>query len=271
MTLPRRAAPGLCILLLASCSVSQDQETQIGRENAEKVNAQLPILGDAVVMGYVNAMGQSMARTTARADLGWSFAVVNTDVVNAFALPGGFIYVNRGLLERAQNESELASVIGHEIEHVVRRHSVKQMEKAQGANTILGLACHLTNICSSGVGQVAIQIGGAAVFARFGREAEREADEGGFQNEVLAGISPKGMLTFFQRLMAEEQRQPALLSWFADHPGTQDRVAHVRQMLDSMPASELARLRLDSPAFQDMKRHLGRLPPPPPPRQLPAR
>lgn len=258
-------AIGLVALSLAACGVSRDEEARIGRENAAQVDARLPILHDAAVTGYVNALGQSMARTTSRADLDWTFAVVNTDMVNAFALPGGFIYVNRGLIDRASNESELASVIGHEIEHVVRRHSVKQLEKAQGANTIVGLACHLTNICNSGVGQVAIQVGGAAVFARFSRSAEREADEGGFHNEVRAGLDPRGMLSFFERLMADEQRQPALLSWFADHPGTQDRVAHVRQMLDSLAPSELASLRRDSPAFQAMKRALAQLPPAPPP------
>ena len=93
------------------------------------------------VDGYVNSLGQSIASRTSRADLQWQFAVVNTDVINAFALPGGFVYVNRGVLARASNESELAGVLAHEIEHVVRRHSVKQMEQAQQANVGVGLVC----------------------------------------------------------------------------------------------------------------------------------
>jgi predicted Zn-dependent protease len=254
-------------IALAGCSVSQDQETQLGQQGAAQIDSQLPILQDAVVTNYVNALGLAMARTTPRADLGWRFSVVNTDVVNAFALPGGYIYVNRGLIDRAVNESELASVLGHEIEHVVERHSVKQMEKAQGANVIVGLACHLTNICNSGVGQVAIQVGGSAVFAKFGRTAETQADSGGFQNEVRAGLDPRGMLTFFERLLAEEHRQPALLAWFADHPGTEDRISHVQRMLAEMPQSELRSLRADSPAFQAMKRQLSQLPAAPPPPQ----
>jgi predicted Zn-dependent protease len=261
----RRTAIVAVALALGACGVSPDQETQIGQDEAAKVNAQLPILSDGYVTGYVNSLGNAIARTTSRADLGWTFSVVNTDIVNAFALPGGFIYVNRGLIDRSQSESELGSVLGHEIEHVVRRHSVKQMEKAQGANTIVGLACHLTNVCNSGVGQVAIQVGGAAVFARFSRTAEKEADEGGFQNEVHAGLDPRGMLSFFERLMAEEQRTPALLSWFADHPGTRDRIADVRRMLDSLPDGALRPLRRDSPDFQAMKRRLAELPPAPPP------
>jgi beta-barrel assembly-enhancing protease len=254
-------------IFLAACTVSQDQEKQIGQDEAAQVNAQLPILQDAAVTNYVNSLGTSIARTTARNDLQWQFAVVNTDVVNAFALPGGFIYVNRGLIARTANESELASVIGHEIEHVVRRHSVKQMEKAQGANIGVALTCRLTNVCNSAVGQVAIQVGGAALFARFSRKDEIEADSGGFQNEVRAGLDPHGMLTLFEKLLAEERHNSALLSWFADHPGTQDRIADVKGMLSQMPASTLEGLRTDSPDFQDMKRRLARLPsaPPPPP------
>jgi len=260
----------LLFAALTACSVSQDEESQLGQKGAAEIDAQLPILQDAAVNDYVNALGLAMARTTSRGDLGWRFSVVNTDVVNAFALPGGYIYVNRGLIDRAASESELASVLGHEIEHVVERHSVKQMEKAQGANVIVGLACHLTNICNSGVGQVAIQVGGSAVFAKFGRTAETQADSGGFENEVRAGLDPRGMLTFFERLLAEEHRQPALLAWFADHPGTEDRIVHVKRMLAAVPQSELRGLRADSPEFHAMKRVLGQLPAPPRPQRAPS-
>ena len=123
----------------------------MGAQEAQQVNAQLPMLQDATVNAYVNSLGNSLARTTSRADLDWHFAVVNTDVINAFALPGGYIYVNRGVLERASNESELASVLAHEIEHVVRRHSVKQMEQMNNANIGVALACTLTNVCNSQV------------------------------------------------------------------------------------------------------------------------
>ena len=252
-------------LVLAACSVSQDQEKQIGQDEAAKVSAELPILQDAAVTDYVNALGKSIASKTSRADLQWQFAVVNTDVVNAFALPGGFIYVNRGLIGRTRSESELAAVVGHEIEHVVRRHSVSQMEKAQGANIGVALACRLTNICSHQAAQVAIQVGGAAMFARFGREAEMQADSGGFQNEIRAGLDPKGMLTFFERLLAEENGRSALLSWFADHPGTQDRIVDVKRFLTQLPSSVENGLRKDSPEYQAMKQQLAQLPAAPTP------
>jgi beta-barrel assembly-enhancing protease len=252
--------------LVAGCGVSQQQEVQMGQQEAQQVNSQLPMLQDAQINNYINSLGNSIAHTTSRADLAWQFAVVNTDVVNAFALPGGYVYVNRGILSRASNESELASVMGHEIEHVVRRHSVQQMEQTQNANIGVTLACALTNICNNQAAQAAIQVGGTAIFAKFSRTDEIQADEGGFQNVIHTGLNPRGMLTFFQKLLAEEQESGgngATASWFADHPGTQDRIADVQRMLSQVPASTLAGLRVDSPAFQSMKRRLAQLPPAP--------
>jgi len=272
----QRALGSLAIALTGAAfsgcaSVSQQQEVQIGQQTAQQVDAQLPMLRDGVVDSYVNSLGQAIASHTSRADLQWHFAVVNTDVINAFALPGGYVYVNRGVLSRASNESELAGVLGHEIEHVVRRHSVQQMEQAQTANIGVGLACALTRVCENQAAQAAIQVGGTAVFAKFSRGDEVQADEGGFQNVIRAGINPRGMLTFFQKLLAEEQQSGGSAStsaWFSDHPGTQDRIADIQRMLDQTPASQLAGLRTDSQAFQNAKRRLAQLPPaPPPPRQ----
>jgi predicted Zn-dependent protease len=249
--------------LLGACStISQQQEVQMGAQEAQQVNAQLPILSDPTVNAYVNSLGRAIASHTSRADLSWQFAVVNTDVINAFALPGGYIYVNRGVLSRASNESELAGVLGHEIEHVVERHSVKQMEQSQGANIGVALACTLTNVCASQAAQAAIQVGGTAVFAKFSRKDEVQADEGGFENLVRTGINPRGMLTFFEKLLAEEQQSggnSAASSWFADHPGTQDRIADILRMLNEN-AGRLNGLRTNSQGFESMKRRLSQLP-----------
>jgi predicted Zn-dependent protease len=253
--------------LLAACGVSQQQEVQMGQQEAAQVRQQLPLLKDPVVNQYVEQLGQSIAHTTSRADLDWHFHVVNSDQVNAFALPGGFIYVNRGVLDRATNESEVGAVIGHEIEHVVRRHSVKQMEQMQGADVGLAVTCALTSICNSGLGQAAINVGGSAIFAKFSRTDEQQADEGGFKNEMNAGLNPTGMLTMFQKLLAEEQQsgggQSAVSGWFSDHPGTQDRIADVQRLLAGVPQSTLNGLRTNSQAFNVMKSRLSQLPPAP--------
>lgn len=260
------AALGLALALgVSACGVSQQQEVQIGQQESAQIQQQLPLVQDAVINQYVTSLGNQIAQHTSRADLQWQFYVVNTDVVNAFALPGGIVYVNRGVLERADKMDELAGVIGHEIEHVVRRHSVKQMEQMQGANVGVALACTLTNICSNQAAAAAINIGGTAVFAKFSREDEVQADEGGFQNVINAGISPEGMLSFFQKLLAEEQQggNSAVSSWFSDHPGTQDRIADIQRMLAQVPPSQLRSLTTDTQAFQTMKRRVMSLPPAP--------
>jgi predicted Zn-dependent protease len=261
------ATLGLGLALgVGACGVSQQQEVQLGQQESAQIQQQLPLVQDPVINQYVNTLGNQIASHTSRADLQWQFYVVNTDVVNAFALPGGIIYVNRGVLERADKMDELAGVLGHEIEHVVRRHSVKQMEQMQGANVGVALACALTNVCSNQAAAAAINIGGTAIFAKFSREDEVQADEGGFHNVMNAGISPEGMLTFFEKLLAEEQQSgsnSAVNSWFADHPGTQDRIDDIRRMLAQVPASTLRTLTTDTPAFQQMKRRVMALPPAP--------
>jgi predicted Zn-dependent protease len=261
------AALGLAVALgISACGVSQQQEVQLGQQESAQIQQQLPLVQDPLINQYVTSLGNQIASKTSRADLQWQFYVVNTDVVNAFALPGGIIYVNRGVLERADRMDELAGVMGHEIEHVVRRHSVKQMEQMQDANVGVALACTLTNVCSNQAAAAAINVGGTAIFAKFSRTDEIQADEGGFHNVMNAGISPQGMLSFFQKLLAEEQQggsSSAVNSWFADHPGTQDRIQDIQGMLSQVPQSSLSRLTTDTQAFQQMKRRVMSLPPAP--------
>src|SRR5215210_8462808 len=157
------------VVSVTACGVSQQQEIQMGQDYSQQINAQLPIVSDPEINRYINVLGDQIASRTSRADLDWRFYVVDSREVNAFAVPGGFIYVNRGLIERTENMTEVAGVLAHEIEHVVQRHTVKQMEKAQGANIGLTLACVLTNVCNSQVAQAGINIAGTAVFAKFSR------------------------------------------------------------------------------------------------------
>jgi predicted Zn-dependent protease len=164
---------------------------------------------------------------------------------------------------------ELAGVLGHEIGHVVRRHTVKQMEKAQGANIGVTLACVLTSICNSQAAGAAINIAGGAVFARFSRSDEAEADAEGVKNTVRAGISPVGMVTMFQKLLEERKARPgAVESWFLTHPLEEDRITAVQSMINAVPPSQLAQLGTDSRNFHAFKSRIQSLPPSPPPRQV---
>src|SRR5215210_557442 len=144
------------ILPVAACSVSQDEEVALGHDNAVQINAQLPIVTDPALSRYIQDLGLSIARTTSRSDLDWHFYLVNTKQVNAFALPGGYVYVNRGLIETTDRLDELTGTLGHEIGHVIQRHSVKQMQEAQKANVGVAVLCTLTNICNSGLAQAAV-------------------------------------------------------------------------------------------------------------------
>ena len=262
-----RVIPIAAVAVLASaCGVSQQQEVQLGQQESAQVNQQLPLVTDTYINQYVNSLGNQIASHTSRADLSWQFYVVNTDVVNAFALPGGFIYVNRGVITRAVKMDQLAGVMAHEIEHVVRRHSVKQMQQMQGANVGLALACTLTNVCNSQAAAAAINVGGTLVFAKFSRTDEQQADEGGFRNMINAGINPTGMLEMFQTLLAEEQQSGGsgdVAPWFSDHPGTQDRIADIQRLLSQVPASTLRNLTSDTQAFHQMKDRLASYPAPP--------
>lgn len=265
-----RALLGVAITCsLLGCGISQQQEIQMGQQYVQQINAQLPIIQDPELNRYINVLGDSIARLTKRSDLDWHFFIVDAAEVNAFAVPGGFVYVNRGLIERADQMDELAGVLGHEIGHVVKRHTVKQMEKEQGANVGLTLACILTSICNSQVAGAAINIAGGAVFARFSRQDEAEADDEGFMNVVKAGISPVGMVTMFRKLLEERKTRPAgVEAWFLTHPLEEDRIAAVQTRINQLPPPELARLGTDTRNFHSFKARIQSLPPSPPPRQL---
>ena len=254
---------------LVGCGISQQQEVQMGVEYATQINAQLPIVQDPELNRYINVLGDSIARLTSRRDLDWRFFIVDSKEVNAFAVPGGFIYINRGLIERTSTMDEVAGVLGHEIGHVVRRHSIKQMEKAQGANIGVTLACVLTSVCNSQIAGAAINLAGGAVFARFSRQDELEADNEAVNNVVRAGISPQGIVTMFQKLIAERRSRPGgVEAWFRTHPLEEDRIAGVQALINRIPPATLSRLGRDTRNFHTFKARLQSLPPSPPPRQL---
>lgn len=273
-TLPTRplvlllALPAL--LALAACGVSEDREAQIGQQTMQRMQGSLPVITDPVIADFVTELGLAMARRTSRPDLDWRFFVVNDPQVNAFALPGGIIYVNRGLIDRADRLDELAGVIGHEIGHVVQRHAVSQMEKAQGANAIVSTVCEYTSWCDNQTTQAAIDVGAAALFARYSRHDEAEADSEAVYNVMRAGIDPEGIPAMFENLLVARRRAPSTLDeFFASHPLEEDRIRHTDRLLDAIPPESLEGMLQDTPQFHAFKARLAMMPPPPPVRRAP--
>lgn len=253
---------------ISACGISTQQEVQMGQQEAAQINQQLPLVRDAEANRYINLLGDQIASKTSRADLDWRFFIVDSKDVNAFAVPGGFVYVNRGLIERTDQMDELAGVLGHEIGHVVLRHTVKQMEQMQGANIGVTLACVLTSICNSQAAQAGINIAGTAVFAKFSRGDEAEADGQAVKNTIAAGIDPHGVVTMFQKLIAERKTRPgAVETFFATHPGEEDRIVTVQQQINQYPAASLRGLTQNTTNYNSFRARIRSLPPSPPPRQ----
>lgn len=261
----------LSVLVAATaCSVSDQQEVAIGEQDAAEINAQLPLVNDPEIRGYVEQLGQRIASTTSRSDLKWHFYVVNTSDVNAFALPGGFIYVNRGLIEQTERLDQLAGTLGHEIGHVVRRHAVEQMKKQTGANIGVSLLCTLTHVCERAGSRVVISAAGSALFARYSRHDEAEADSEAVVNVVNAGIDPRGIPELFQILIRERERAPTRVdAFFASHPLEESRVTATEHQIAQIDRNRLNALTEDDASFQAFRKEIAALPAPPRPREIP--
>lgn len=239
----------------------------MGGVYATQIDTQLPMIHDAQVVNYVSQLGKSLAAVTDTRGLAWHFAVVDSKEVNAFAVPGGWVYVNRGLIVRAQTMDQLAGVLSHEIGHVTRRHSVQQMQQSQGVGGGLTVLCTLTKVCDSGASQAAINLGGTALFAKFSRQDEAEADEEGVRTTVKDGISPRGIPEMFRILLAERQSNPSAVdAFFATHPLEESRITATTNQIAGYTAAQLKNLRVDEATFQSMKRRLNALPPSPTPK-----
>ncbi len=233
----------------------------MGAGYATQIAKELPLVQDPEVNRYISILGDSLARVADQRNLDWHFAIVDSKEVNAFAVPGGYIYVNRGLIERSTTMAQVAGVIGHEIGHVTRRHSIKQMQKAQGTNIGATLLCTLTSACNSGLAQTGINLGLNAAFAKFSRTDEAEADDEGVRYLIKAHIDPNGIPEMFEILLKERKEQPdAVSSFFLSHPLEESRIAETRQLIASYPTAQTTGLTRDTPNFQAFKKRLTSLP-----------
>jgi hypothetical protein len=214
---------------------SVERETALGRQLAAQVEMQLPMVNDPVITEYVNRVGQNLALHS-DAKVPFTIKVMASDEVNAFALPGGFLFVNLGVLKVAATESELAGVMAHEIAHVTARHALENLSK----NELLSLTA-LPLIFVAGpigeLGRMGAELGLAAAFFKFSRGAEREADELGAQYLWAAGYDPEALVSFFQKLQSQERRV-RVSPLFRSHPTTPDRIKDVQKLIARFPERE---------------------------------
>jgi hypothetical protein len=236
---------------------SLEGEIRMGKQYAQEVEATSKLIRDPVVTEYVNRIGQNLVRNS-DAQVPFTIKVIDSDEVNAFALPGGFFYVNSGLILAADEESELAGVMAHEIAHVAARHATRQMTRAQWAN--IGTIPLI--FVGGGIGYAvrsAAGLGLPLTFLSFSRGFESEADYLGLQYMYKAGYDPNAFVQFFEKLQAREKKKPGTLAKaFATHPQTPDRITRSQDEIASiLPAK--AQYIITTSEFADVKSRLASL------------
>src|SRR5262245_19228414 len=243
--------------IISKMSGSTEKEVRLGRELAAEVDRQAKFIDDPMITEYVNRVGQNIVLHS-DAKLPFTIKVIDSDEVNAFALPGGFFYVNKGLLLAADNEAELAGVMAHEIAHVAARHAVENNTKA----TLLEYLALGGSIFLGGWPGVIYQntagLGLLRAFMKFSRGAEEEADRLGVQYMYAAGYDPTAMATMFEKLEAKNKKKPGVIARaFASHPAPPERRAAALALAARFPEHE--EYVISSSEFQRVKGRLLRL------------
>ena len=243
--------------IIAKMSGSTEKEVRMGRELAAEVDRQAKFIEDPAVTEYVNRVGQNIVLHS-DARIPFTIKVIDSDEVNAFALPGGFFYVNKGLLLVADNEAEVAGVMAHEIAHVAARHAVENQTKA----SLLEYLAMGTSIFLGGIPGMVFQntagLGMLGIFMKFSRGAEEEADKLGIQYMYAAGYDPGAMATMFEKLESKNKKKPGFIAKaFATHPAPPDRRAASLALAARFPEHE--EYVISTSEFQRVKGHLLKL------------
>jgi predicted Zn-dependent protease len=214
--------------------VSESQEIAMGKQSAQEVAQTIGLYDNANAQAYVAEIGKPIAAASERPNLPWEFHVVDDASVNAFALPGGFIYVTRGLMTTVNDEAEFATVIGHEIGHVTNRHSVQMISKSQLAQLGLGIGSILSSDIAK-YGQLA-SAGLQVLFLKYSRDAENQADQAGFRYALTQGYDVREMPKVFQTLdrISQTGGGGKLPEWLATHPNPGNRIKHIETLLDTV-------------------------------------
>jgi predicted Zn-dependent protease len=260
----RGVLSALVLVTVAACAtvsqlniISENEEMQLGAHFATEIDSGLVFIEDPVIVGYVDSLGQALAKVSRRSHIPYTFRVVDTDEINAFAVPGGYLYVNRGLIAAADNEAELAGVIGHEIGHIVGKHGARQLTQRYGlailSRLVLGEEPQM-------LAELAANILATGAIMHYSREMESEADMYGAQEVYAVGIDPQGLVTFFEKLkaMRGDQGPNAVERFLSTHPDPGDRAEAVRRQIAALPPRD--DLRLDSAKFRKIRERASRKP-----------
>jgi predicted Zn-dependent protease len=241
---------------LAISLVSVEQEIAIGRQANAQIRTKVRELRDDATVSYVRGVGQRLVAQARGPKYPYSFSVADNREINAFALPGGPIWVHRGIIQAATNEAQFAGVVAHEVAHISQRHAADQLTKATMANWGLGvLGALLGNDGGATAAKLAAGLLANGLFLKFSRDDEREADRVGLQMLTRAGWDAAGMVELFERLRQEQRRDPGRVeTFFSTHPSPQDRIARLQQDVARSP-----RGRRDSPQFHTVRDRLLRM------------
>jgi predicted Zn-dependent protease len=238
---------------------SLESEIKLGKQYAQQIESSVKLVQDPVVNEYVNRIGQNLVRNS-DAKVPFTIKVIDSDEVNAFALPGGFFYVNSGLILAADEEAEMAGVMAHEIAHVAARHATRQMTRGNLAN----LATLPLIFVPMGAGayygiQAAAGLGLPTMFMKFSRGFESEADYLGLEYMYKAGYDPQAYVSFFEKIQAKEKKKPGTLAKaFSSHPQTPDRISKTQEEIQHvLPAKE--QYIVSTSEFDDVKSRLAKL------------
>ena len=241
----------------AKMAGSMEKEVNVGRQVAAEVDRQAKFVDDPVITEYINRVGQNVVLHS-DSKIPFTIKVVDSDEVNAFALPGGFFYVNKGLLLAADNEAEIAGVMAHEIAHVAARHAMENMAKGQA----LEIGAIIGSIFTGGIAGMVYQnlagFGLLAAFMKFTRGAEAEADKLGVQYLYASGYDPNAMATMFEKLASKNKKKPGFISKaFSSHPQSVDRLEASKALVARFPERE--EYVLNTSEFQRVKARLLRM------------
>jgi beta-barrel assembly-enhancing protease len=260
----RRGVFVLFAVLLAGC-VSEEQEQRLGDAIANDINAQIPLVQDPLLVLYVNRLGHRIAQQSERPHVPYRFYLINSAVINAFALPGGHIYITRGLIEQTENASQLSAVLAHEIGHVAARHGAQALERELRTGSVMSAMYQLLLGREPALlEQRALQIGGRMWFASHSRSAEHEADRLAIRYMIRAGVDPDGMLSMLEGLIEEEGEEPQrTVEWFSTHPTTEERLRLLRRKVDQLADETPPDLVEDVASYPAFLLRVAMLPPPP--------